>query len=433
MLSNFSFLTLKPNSQQISRVAIFYCIGIAMMISLGCSSGSNIQQSQPSKGAWYEYNESAKTRWSSPENLNGNKGAGGMENDKAKGHAFDAIDAGASRTLLDIQGAGIINRIWITVDDRSPEMLRSLKLEMFWDNQDKPAVSTPLGDFFGMGLGRTMPFHNAAFANPEGKSFSCFIPMPFKSGAKIRVVNESRKKLMHIFFDVDFQTVSSWQKDWLYFHAYWSRDTATTVGKDFELLPGLLGKGRFMGVNVGINSNPLYEDAWWGEGEVKIYLDEDKELPTLVGTGTEDYIGTGWGQGVFSNDYSGCLLADAKNLQWTYYRFHIPDPVYFESACRVTIQQIGGNMKGKVIALQKANVPLVPVTIDQAGTPSMLYQGRIKLDVPGIPDGWTNFYRSDDVSSVAYFYLDKPASNLPALQPLPVRIYNLKSELIQLH
>jgi len=215
-------------------------IGICSLVLLTCGcSTRNIQQGQVNTSLWYQYNDAVTSRWSSPENLNGGKGVGGMENATAKGHAYDAIEAGGSRTLLDVQGTGIINRIWITVIDRSPEMLRSLKLEMFWDNEIKPAVSVPLADFFGVGLGRMLPFHNAVFADPEGRSFNCFIPMPFKTGAKIRITNESGKKLTHIFFDVDFQFMKTWQKGYLYFHAYWNRDTATTLGKDFELLPAV--------------------------------------------------------------------------------------------------------------------------------------------------------------------------------------------------
>ena len=376
-------------------------------------------------GLLFEYNPDASTRWSSPENRNGQKGSGGMENEGAKGHASDPIEAGKSVSLLDVDGSGIINRIWITVSDRSPEMLRSLKLEMFWDHEKEPAVSVPLGDFFGVGLGKTASFSNACFADPEGRSFVSFIPMPFKKGASIKVTNESSKRLTHIFFDVDFQLTKNWQDDWLYFHAVWNRDTATTPGKDFELLPALHGKGRFLGVNIGINANPVYGDAWWGEGEVKIYLDNDQDHPTLVGTGTEDYIGTGWGQGQFYNQYTGCLVSDGKKMQWAYYRFHIPDPVFFETGCRVTIQQIGGTMKAKVLELQKNKIPLIPVSIDNGGGLASLYQDKKPLDDPSLPNGWTNFYRSDDVSATAYFYLDRATNNLHSLQTQAIRVYHL--------
>lgn len=386
------------------------------------------QQPNGSTGNLFEYNNDATTRWSSPENRNGLKGQGAKENAGAKGHPSDPLEPGQSTSLLDIDSSGIINRIWITVSDRSPDMLRSLRLEMYWDHEKTPAVSVPLGDFFGVGLGRTASFQNFFFANPEGKSFECFIPMPFKKGALIKVTNESNRRLSHIFFDVDFQLTKNWSDNNMYFHATWRRDTATIPGKDFELLPIIPGKGRFLGVNIGINANPAYPESWWGEGEVKIYLDGDKNEPTLVGTGTEDYIGTGWGQGQFSHLYSGCLVSDEKKMQWAYYRYHVPDPVYFSSDCRVTIQQMGGTMRSKVLEMQKANVPLIPVTIDKDGRPISLVSNKIKLDDPSLPEAWTNFYRSDDVSATAYFYLQGPSNSLPPLQPLAMRIYNLKSK-----
>lgn len=377
----------------------------------------------------YEYSADFETRWSSPENIHAEKGGGGKENMGAKGRAFYPLAPGESVVLLDTDGPGIVNRMWITVRDRSPEMLRSLRLEMFWDHSEKPAVSVPFGDFFGVGLGRTAVFKNALFANPEGRSFNCFIPMPFKTGAKIVVTNDSDQPLSHIFFDVNFQKIRQWEESYLYFHASWNRDTATTVGKDFELLPAVRGKGRFLGVNVGVNDNPVYGDMWWGEGEVKIYLDGDDAHPTLAGTGTEDYIGTGWGQGGYFNDFAGCLIADDKNRQWSFYRFHLPDPVFFDKDCKVTLQQIGGNPKKNVQELIDKGFPLIPVTIDQDGKLIHLMKegGNIPLTDPSLPDGWTNFYRSDDVSATAYFYLDQPAGNSPELAPLTLRTWNLKS------
>lgn len=368
-------------------------------------------------------------RWSSAENMNGAKGAGGQENNGAKGRPSVSIEAGESFDLIDTKGMGIISRIWITISDRSPEMLRSLKLEMFWDDESKPAVSVPLGDFFSVGLGRTTSFENELFANPEGRSFNCFIPMPFKKAARISVTNESEKRLHAMFFDVDYQLIDAWQEDYLYFHAYWSRDTATTLAKDFKLLPKVSAKGRFLGVNVGINPNPLYENTWWGEGEVKIYFDGDTDLPSLVGTGTEDYIGTAWGQGKYITRYTGCPIADNEKNQWSYYRFHIPDPVYFNTDCKVTIQQMGGAQFPKANELQNRGVPMIPVTIITDEIHHIYKKDSIvDLDDPSLPHSWTNFYRSDDVSATAYLYLDKPSDDLPALQNVAIRTYNLKTE-----
>jgi hypothetical protein len=376
----------------------------------------------------FSYSDNLEPRWVSFENMNGVKGGGGMENAGAKGHACDSVGAGSTKTLLDMEGPGIINRIWITINDRSPKMLRSLILNMYWDHSEKPAVSVPIGDFFGLGLGKTAVYENVLFANPEGRSFNCFIQMPFKKAAKIELVNESDTDLAMLFYDIDLQLLKKWEDSYLYFHSFWHRDTLTTLGKDFEIMPKIKGKGRFLGTNICINANPIYKDCWWGEGEVKIYLNGDKDYPTLVGTGTEDYIGTAWGQGQFCNKFTGCLIADDKKLQWAFYRYHIPDPVYFKTDCKVTIQQIGGNTKEVVIALQKANVSLFPVTIHEAPKMIHIYKKDSLVDLtdPALPNAWTNFYRSDDLSSTAYFYLNSPINELPAMQPLAIRTWNLK-------
>ena len=378
----------------------------------------------------FEYDSTLSPRWATFENPTAAKGKAAMENNGAKGHPSDEIKPGETKVLMSAKGPGIINRMWITIIDRSPEMLRSLKLEMFWDDAAKPAVSVPFGDFFGIGLGKTAIFHNALFANPEGRSFICYIPMPFKTAARIQVTNESNKRLTHIFYDIDFQKTTSWNSNNLYFHAYWHRDTATKLAEDFQLLPQVKGKGRFLGVNVGVIANPIYENYWWGEGEVKMYLDGDKKFPTLSGTGTEDYIGTGWGQGEFFNDYAGSLYANKDNDNgWCFYRYHLPDPIFFKADCKVVLQEMGGNKKELVTALQAKGIPLIPATIDdQQGAPKPLYKpGHVlNLSDTTLPEGFVMFYRSDDVSSTAYFYLDKASDDLPKLQNVDVRTYKIK-------
>lgn len=399
-----------------------------VLLTTACFCLSLFATAQSSPKNLFEFDPNSTPRWSSFENITAEKGKGGMENNGAKGHPSDGVEPGETEVLLNVKGQGIINRMWVTINDRSPEMLRSLKLEIFWDNEKKPAVSVPFGDFFGMGLGKTAKYDNAFFGNPEGRSFLCYIPMPFKKAARVQVTNESGKRLSHLFFDINFQRIQAWNNDYMYFHAYWNRDTATKLANDFELLPRITGKGRFLGVNVGLNANPIYEQYWWGEGEVKMYLDGDKAFPTLVGTGTEDYIGTGWGQGEFYNDFSGCLFDNKDSTGWAFYRYHVPDPIFFKTDIRVTLQQMGGNRKELVSALQNKGVPLVPVAIDDLKKINPLYKkdSIVKLDTPGLPEGFSNFYRSDDVSATAYFYLNKPASSLPLLPALPIRIANLK-------
>jgi len=370
-----------------------------------------------------------QTKWFSFENISGEKGAGGQENKGAKGHAFDEIPAGESVDLVDLEGSGTVRRIWMTFSDRSPEMLRSLKIEMFWDNSDKPAVSAPIGDFFGVGLGRRAPFESALFSDPEGRSFNCAIPMPFRQHARIRLTNESDKKLDALFFDVNI-LMEPHGEDMLYFHAFWSRSLETELEQDFEILPKIEGKGKFLGANIGVSTHPMYEDTWWGEGEVKVYLDGDEEFPSLVGSGTEDYVGTAYGQGAFAHQYQGAPIADREKGLFAFYRYHIPDPVYFYDDIRVTIQQIGGAPRERVKNLLANGAVLKPISIDHAeGFTKLLDLPQpIDLDDPELPQGWTNFYRRDDVSATAYFYLGQATSKLPPLAGLGNRTSQLKNE-----
>ncbi|MBL0740426.1 glycoside hydrolase family 172 protein [Chryseolinea lacunae] len=375
--------------------------------------------------ALYDVPQKTKTRWSSFENPGAQSGMGGRENKGGKGHAFDEIAAKGSKVLLDYKGAGVVQRIWLTVNERSPAMLRSMRLEMYWDGAKTPAVSAPLGDFFGVGLGRRVPFESELFSDPEGRSFNCVIPMPFNTAARIVILNDADIPVT-LFYDVDLTTVDKHEKPVFFFHAYWNRELKTTLGRDFVVLPAVSGKGRFLGMNVGVIADSVYETSWWGEGEVKIFLDGDSDFPTLTGTGTEDYIGTAWGQGQYAHRYQGCPLADAKNRQWSFYRYHVPDPIYFQTQCKVTLQQIGGEMTDFVRRLKKNGAVLQPVSVAGSTFHKLLEMNPVPdLMDPTFPQGWTNYYREDDVSATAYFYLDKPANTLPAIAALPARTKNL--------
>jgi hypothetical protein len=374
----------------------------------------------------YRYRDGERTHWVSPENPTGAKGAGARENKGAKGHAFETIAIGGSHVLADISGPGVIDRMWMTIEDRSPEALRGLKLEMFWDGAPTPAVSVPLGDFFLHGAGEMVSMETALMASPEGRSFVSYLPMPFRTRARLVVTNESLKPVNLIFFDINYRAVRSQPADMLYFHAWWSRDRATRLGEDFRILPRIQGRGRFLGASVTVLTNPIYEKTWWGEGEVKIALDGDRmDSPSLVGTGTEDYIGTAWGQGAYINRFQGAPIATWEGEgRWTFYRWHVPDPVWFERDIEVALQMIGGARKAIVLGLLNKGVPMIPVTIDPGSRNNfqkLLESGR-KLSDPSLPDGHTNYYRSDDVAAVAYFYLDRPAGVLPPIAPAAERM-----------
>lgn len=378
----------------------------------------------------YEFAGGQDTRWISPENPTGAKGAGARENNGAKGHAFDTIPVGGSLELARIGGTGIIDRFWMTIEDRSPEALRGLRLDIFWDGAATPAVSAPLGDFFLHGAGEMVPMETDLFASPEGRSFVSYAKMPFRTGARMVITNESGKPVNLIFFDINYRALKALPKDALYFHAWWSRDRATTLGKDFPILPQVQGRGRFLGASVTFLTNPVYEKTWWGEGEVKIRLDGDTAGPTLVGTGTEDYIGTAWGQGAYVNRFQGAPIATWDgDGRWTFYRFHIPDPIYFTKDISVSLQIMGGAKKGIVLGLQKKGAPLIPVTIDpgsRANFQQLMTSGKTLSD-SSLPDGHTNYFRSDDVAAVAYFYLDRPEGVLPPIAAPGHRLAAIRS------
>ncbi len=377
----------------------------------------------------YDKPAHGKTRWVSFENSCGGRAVEGLTNQGAKGFAFDRVQAGETKELLNIAGSGEIRRIWLTVTDRSPEMLRSLRLDIYWDGAATPAVSCPLGDFFGIGLGQRTVFECQLFSDPEGRSFNCFIPMPFRTSARMTLTNESSKLLPHLFYDINLLMDVSHSDAALYFHTHWRRESPNVLGRDYMILPKVTGQGRFLGTNVGIIRNPVYGEAWWGEGEVKAWFGND-EHPTLCGTGAEDYIGTAWGLGKFANRTQGCPISDTQYGQWAFYRYHLDDPIYFDDACAVGIQTIGGTNKKSVQECLAKGLPLIPVSsdpVDKTQPFVRLLQNKVPVSVDTLADGWVNFWRQDDWSSAAYFYLNAPSNDLPALAPVKSRTQGLLS------
>lgn len=378
----------------------------------------------------YDRPNGVQTRWASFENPTAGRGEGGRTNRGAKGRPCLPLRAGETATLLDVAGAGIVTRIWLTISNRSPATLRGIVIRMFWDGCERPAVCCPLGDFFGVGLGRRTPFESALFSDPEGRSFNCFVPMPFRTGARITLTNETDADISMLFYDADLLLSSEPDPQALYFYATWRRENPNPLGQDFAILPEVRGTGRFLGCNVGVITNPAYAGSWWGEGEVKVWLDGDGEHPTLCGTGTEDYIGTAWGQNRYAHRTQGCLVADPERRQWAFYRYHVDDPVFFATSCRVSIQTIGGNMRPQVAELLRAGAPLIPVTFSpKGGSPLLLRDPTthpVDLLAPDCPDGWVNFHRQDDWSCAAYFYLDRPDNGLPDLAAYPDRVRDLQ-------
>ena len=383
--------------------SIISIISIILILTFN-SQGADLMQ-------LFKFDDNAITRWASFENINAAKGKGGKTNKGAKGYPYHVMQPGESVTLLNVKGAGVINRIWMTLDElfHKPEEMRAVKINIYWDGFDKPAVSAPIGDFFCAPLGKLVAFENELFASPEGRSFVCYIPMPYKAGAKVVITNESTNQSHRIFYDINFTELKKPDDNILYFHASWRRENPTTLGKDFEILPKISGKGKFIGSCVGVVTDKRNR-GWWGEGEAKIYLDDDDKYPTLCGTGTEDYIATGWGQGVFINRFHGSLVSDDKEGLYSFYRFHIPDQVQFRKNCKVTIQQMGGVAKKEVKKMIADKVEIQPVlAIDGDGKQYNFLDDEAKFEDEMFKDDtWVNYYRKDDFCATAYYYLDSP-------------------------
>jgi hypothetical protein len=368
-------------------------------------------------------------RWFSFENPTGAKGSAASTNRGAKGNAWEFLKAGTDKTLMDFSGCGTVRRMWFTFTPWNETMLRSTVLEIYWDHASKPAVSVPIGDFFAQGLGKPVAFQNALFSDPEGRSLDCYIPMPFRTGAKVVIRNQGKQDIGLLFYDIDLTKEAKQGKNAAYFHAFWKRDPYTKLGQDYELLPRIKGRGRYLGATLGVQGHPQYHGAGWGEGEVKMYLDGDVKLPTISGTGTEDYIGTGWGMGKFTDLYQGCTVSDEKTHSWAFYRLHVPDPIYFERYCRVTIQDIGGDPTADLRKLVAAGAEMKLVSVAFGNRLVRLLDAPKfpKINDPKFPlNAWINFFRRDDYSSVAYFYLDRPTTDLPPLAGVEQRIANLR-------
>jgi hypothetical protein len=357
----------------------------------------------------FEYQD-LQPRWASPENPTGAVGGAHRNDDGRKRRAKVPLPAGERLVLAEVSGqSGTVRRIWMTITDRTPDALRGLRLRMTWDGAATAAVDAPLGDFFCHGAGRMARFENEFFSSPEGRSFVCIVPMPFRCGMRIELINESAVRQDKVFYDVDYTLGDQHGPESLYLHAHWRRERPTTLGRDFTVLPQVTGRGRLLGVLMSvITDTNQYGQTWWGEGEMKIYLDGDTTHPTLCGTGTEDWIGTAWGQGQFAQRYQGCSLA-SDNV-FAFYRFHVPDPIFFRLGIRAHMQQIG-----------VAGVKEFP---DFQRRGLRLFHGDQELDLADhLARGKASlFERKDDVAACTWFYLDRPENGLPELVQVAERL-----------
>ncbi len=283
-----------------------------------------------------------------------------------KGRPCLPLPAGGSLQLADIEGPGVVRHIWITVPEATaagPFVLRDLVLRMYWDDEPDPAVEVPLGDFFCNGFGtRALVTSEPIVVAPTG-GMNSYFAMPFARRARIVLDSEHAGDVGMVFFQIDYTVGDELPDDPATFHAEWRRSNGTlTKGEDHVILDGVRGAGHYVGTYLAVAA---LERFWWGEGEVKFFLDGDNALPTQVTTGLEDYAGGAWAFQdalranpapvpiVFSAPYFGyphhstadatraSPFATATAPQHGLYRWHLLDPITFGSRVRATVQQIG--------------------------------------------------------------------------------------------
>jgi hypothetical protein len=279
------------------------------------------------------------------ENPSGAKGAAGSAHAGRKGAPNRLLAAGERLTLAEIAGPGRVRHVWLTFPPMPPEAMRAVSLEVFYDDAREPSVSVPCLDFFGLPHGRPAPYASALAAAQEGRGFNAWLPLPFHRRIRVELSNGSARRFP-FYYQIAY-TLGPEPAGTGILHASFRRENPTVLRRDFVIAEGLRGPGRFLGCNVGVRVLPEPDFAWYGEGEVKIYLDGDGALPTWCGTGLEDYVGTAWGMGAHTTPLQGVPLVLQPEGRAgmpdfvSFYRWHLPDPIAFQHECRVTIQQIG--------------------------------------------------------------------------------------------
>ncbi len=310
----------------------------------------------------------AKTRSISPENFTGEKGKGGMAT-LEEGSAANAarelgqgwkvnpyihIEPGQTFTIAEIEGSGAIQQIWMTPSGN----WRFSILRIYWDNEKEPSVEVPLGDFFGVGWGKFKQISSLAVCVNPGSGLNCYWVMPFRKGCRITVENIDASR-MTLYYQINY-TLTNVPDDAAYFHAQFRRVNPLPYKEVFTILDNVKGQGHYVGTYIAWGSN---NSGWWGEGEIKFFLDGDAEFPTICGTGTEDYFCGSYGftsEGdyrEYTTPYAGFYVLKPDGL-WEsqtrlgMYRWHIADPVRFEKDLKVTIQALGWRSGGRYLPLQ---------------------------------------------------------------------------------
>jgi hypothetical protein len=318
----------------------------------------------------------AKSRSISPENLTGEKGKGGMATTGTGQNAARdlgqtwkvspsiVIKAKTTFTLAEINTSGSIQHIWMTPTGN----WRYSIIRFYWDDETTPSVEVPVGDFFCMGWGQYAPVQSLAVTVNPGSAFNCYWPMPFKKKCKITMENMDDHDML-LYYQVDYIETKV-PDDAAYFHAQYRRVNPLPLKQDYVLVDSIKGKGQYVGTYMAYGSN---KNGWWGEGEIKFFMDGDTKFPTINGTGTEDYFCGSYDftthkkntAGVdvsayteFSGPYTGMpqvIHGDghyAIAQRFGLYRWHITDPVRFDNDLKVTIQDLGWHGDGRYMPLQ---------------------------------------------------------------------------------
>lgn len=341
------------------------------------------------------------TRSVSAENFTGAKGGGGAAGEGTGARAArdlgrgwkvsPSIDLarGDTATLADVDGPGIIEHLWLTTDRGS---LRGLVFRMYWDAEPDPSVEVPLGDFFCNGWGELALLDSEMIVVAPAGGLNSYWPMPFRRHARITLENRSGHGVP-VYYQITY-TRRELPAETAYLHATWRREKPLGSPADHTIVDGVRGRGHYAGTYLAIEPGA---PGWWGEGEVKFFLDGDEEFPTVCGTGTEDYFGGAWNFDVngryipYSTAYLGLpqVLPPEEIYQphqrFGAYRWHLRDPIRFEEDLRVTVQALGWQSGGRYLPLENADiattafwyqtephVPYDPLPERLAGRPGLL-------------------------------------------------------------
>jgi hypothetical protein len=259
-----------------------------------------------------------------------------------------AIEPQHTFTLADIKGAGTIQSMWFT----GRPLSRDLILRIYWDDQAWPSVECPLGDFFGVGWGPFAQLSSLPVAVNPNNGFNCFWEMPFRASAKLTLENRGHEQFI-CFYQINY-CLHEVRSEAAYFHAQFRRTNPLPYKSDYTIVDQIDGQGHYVGTYLAIGVNT---STWWGEGEIKFFVDDDTDFPSICGTGTEDYFGGAycWDVGGDYVTYTTPFVGMHQVLDRTrfgMYRWHIADPIRFRRRLRVTLQALGWRSGGRYLPLQ---------------------------------------------------------------------------------